>query len=82
MPKLQTVAMWMKAQRDYKTYRAGDVFYNRNRGFYYGDGNDWLPIELLHLDSFMRKDGWEAIDKNRISKSAAEKILGMTIVDE
>ena len=56
---MNTLEMMVKAQKDGKTYRANDLFYNRIIGFTNSEGNDWLAYVFCYINYLFAIDVWE-----------------------
>jgi uncharacterized protein CbrC (UPF0167 family) len=67
---MKTYEMYAKAIEDGKTYRASDMFYNREKGFHDDDGYIWSWEAYSHhrdgYDAFLSEDGWEEVAEERL----------------
>ena len=66
---MKTYEMYAKAIEDGKTYRASDMFYNRNKGFHDDEGRTWTWDAYSHhrdgYEAFLSEDGWEEVVEER-----------------
>ena len=67
---MKTYEMYAKAIEDGKTYRASDMFYNRDKGFHDDEGYIWSWDAYSHYrdgyDAFLSEDGWEEVIEERV----------------
>ena len=83
---MNTVEMWLKAQKDGKIYYYRDVAYSKKFGFVDKDNFDnpwelaaWDYLGNRNLDGLMTDCGWEEMQVMTIAE--AEAMFGIKIVD-
>lgn len=79
---MNTAEMWLKAQEDGKTYRSGDVYYDKDIGFLNSTNNPSVLDDFDSYEEFMILDDWEAVPEiPTITRAEAETKLGVKIID-
>lgn len=79
--KMNTSEMWLKAQKDSKTYTCENMRYNKEHGFHFNTG---LKIKGFHFDypEDIFKLEWELKPDNEMTKSEAEAKFNIKIVGD
>ena len=82
---LNTAQMWLKAQEDGKAYivEQGTISYSKERGLFYPNSYelcDLINFRKWSINDFMNLQ-WTEIHEKTITRSEAEKQLGVKIVD-
>lgn len=78
--KMNTAEMWLKAQKDGKTYVSVNLIYNKSTGFIWDDNSDAEELnETWTRSSVLNEDGWE-LSSNIMTKEEAEKNFNIKIV--
>ena len=79
---MNTAEMWLKAQEDDKTYRSGDVYYDKDIGFLNSINNPSALDAFDSYEEFMDLDDWEAVPEiPTMTRAEAESKLGVKIID-
>ena len=81
---MKTYEMVALANSNGKTYKTGDMFYNKREGFRDAPGRPWNVSAYGHeengLNIFMHEDGWEEIKPRTYTMQELYKIVGHEFV--
>ncbi len=76
---MNTAEMWLAAQKDGKIYKACDMRYSQNKGFYGCSQQEaWAPDAFSSIEDIMNLNWTEA---REMTKAEAAKALGVDIID-
>lgn len=78
--KMNTLDMMIAARENGKSYKVGDMIYNRFNGFHYINGEPWDRYAFKTLNELFSIDGWQEDNAIRMTKSQAEEKYGIKIV--
>lgn len=73
--------MWLKAQKDGKTYKSYDMFYNKKLGFHDKNRNRWPGHAFERIDDIFEANTWELRPDNEMTKAEAEEKFSIKIID-
>lgn len=65
-----------------KTYRTGDMYYNRENGFHESNGKEWDVMAWQGrggLNDFINEEGWKVCELKKMTIEEIEEILGCKI---
>lgn len=78
---MNTVEMYLQAQRDGKTYRSKDMRYNVREGFCDEDGTPWEGYAFKFVNDIFNLNEWELVPDNEMTREEAEKKFNIKIID-
>lgn len=79
---MNTLEMMIKAREDGKTYRTGDLFYNRITGFVNAAGDRWKANASIYLNDIFNLSAWEQDTRTYMTKSEAEQKYNIVIMED
>lgn len=76
---MKTHEMVALAEKDGKTYKSRDMFYNKEQGFHNKDNDEW-PVSAWNIKNglkrFVLNDGWEVVEPKKMTIEDIKKELG------
>ena len=78
--KMNTAAMWLKAQEDSKTYMCNSVLYNKKTGFVSAVELKPWPISAFDSIDTLMEAQWSLHQIEIMTKAEAEKKYGIRVV--